>query len=82
MPASQYSPFLHELARRLKAVREERRLTQQEVYDATGVHVGRLELARRNVALTTVALLCQYYQVGLAVIVADLEQRIEREIQP
>jgi transcriptional regulator with XRE-family HTH domain len=73
MPAPQQSAFLRELARRLKAVREERRLTLQEVYDATGVHVSRLESGRRNVALLTVAMLCRYYQIGLEVIVTDLE---------
>ena len=82
MPASKYPLLLNELARRLKSVREERHLTQQEVYDATGVHVGRLEVGRRDVALTTVALLCQYYGVNMAVIVAELEHRIERKIQP
>jgi transcriptional regulator with XRE-family HTH domain len=73
MPVPQQSAFLRELARRLKTVREERHLTLQEVYDATGVHVSRLESGRRNVALLTVAMLCRYYQVGLDVIVADLE---------
>ncbi|MCB2410932.1 helix-turn-helix domain-containing protein [Hymenobacter lucidus] len=73
MPVQQQSPFLHELARRLKAVREERHLTLQEVYDATGIHVSRLESGRRNVALLTVAMLCRYYQVALGVVVTDLE---------
>jgi len=77
MPVQQQSPFLHELARRLKAVREERHLTLQEVYDATGVHVSRLESGRRNVALRTVAMLCRYYKVSLGVIVTDLEHLLE-----
>jgi transcriptional regulator with XRE-family HTH domain len=80
MPVHQQSPFLRELARRLKAVREERHLTLQEVYDATGVHVSRLESGRRNAALITVAKLCHYYQVGLGVIVTDLEHLLEENI--
>lgn len=68
------SAFLRELARRLTAVREARRQTQQEVYDATGIHVARLETGRRSVALRTVALLCRYYQVELSQVVAGLEQ--------
>ena len=68
------SPFLLELARRLKAVRETRRQTLQEVYDETGIHVARLETGRRSVALRTVALLCRYYQVELSQVVTGLEQ--------
>ncbi|WP_369810999.1 helix-turn-helix domain-containing protein [Hymenobacter aranciens] len=77
MAEKQSSPLLHELARRLKSVREERHLTLQEVYDATGVHVSRVESGRRSVALLTVAMLCRYYQVQLAQIVDGIEQLIE-----
>jgi transcriptional regulator with XRE-family HTH domain len=77
MAVKQDSLFLRELARRLKAVREARHFTLQEVYDATGVHVGRVESGKRNVALLTVATLCRFYQVGLGVVVTDLEQLVQ-----
>jgi transcriptional regulator with XRE-family HTH domain len=81
--AAPSSAFLLELARRLKAVRETRRQTLQEVYDATGIHVARLETGRRSVALRTVALLCRYYQVELGQMVEGLEQLLaETERQP
>jgi transcriptional regulator with XRE-family HTH domain len=76
MAVKQHPLFLGELARRLKALREERHLTQQEVYDATGVHVGRLESGKRNVALLTVAVLCRYYRIELGLVVANLEQLV------
>lgn len=82
MPVQQQSAFLRELARRLKAVREERHLTLQEVYDATGVHVSRLESGRRNVALLTVAMLCRYYRVSLEVVVTGLEHLLVEEATP
>ncbi|WP_369811236.1 helix-turn-helix domain-containing protein [Hymenobacter convexus] len=82
MPAVKYPLFLNELARRLKTAREERHLTQQEVYDATGVHVGRLEVGHRDPALSTIAVLCQHYGVSLAAMVADLDQHIKRQSQP
>ena len=77
MAVQQDSLFLRELARRLKAIREARRLTLQEVYDATGVHVGRVESGKRNVALLTVAILCRHYQIDLGAVVTDLEQLVE-----
>lgn len=73
------SSFLLELARRLKAVREARRQTLQQVYDETGIHVARLETGRRSVALLTVALLCRYYQVELGQVVGGLEQWLGEE---
>lgn len=82
MPAQQNSPFLRELARRLKSIREERHLTLQEVYDSTGVHVGRIETGRRNVTLFTVAMLCRYYRVGIGTVVENMEQLVEENNQP
>lgn len=77
------SAFLRELARRLTAARQARGQTQQEVYDATGIHVARLETGRRSVALRTVALLCRYYQVELSQVVAGLEHLLaEAEREP
>ena len=82
MPVQQQSSFLREIARRLKAVREERNLTMQEVYDLTGVHVSRIESGRRNVALLTVAILCRYYHVELGSIVSNMEQLVEEKTKP
>lgn len=77
MAAKYSSPFLRELARRLKAIRQERHLTLQEVYNATGIHVSRIESSGLNVTLLTLAKLCQYYQVQLTSIVEGLESLLE-----
>jgi transcriptional regulator with XRE-family HTH domain len=73
MAAKQSSPLLRELARRLKAIREERHLTIQEVYDATGIHVGRVEASALNLTMLTLAALCKHYEVRLAAVVDELE---------
>jgi transcriptional regulator with XRE-family HTH domain len=77
MTVKHSSTLLRELARRLKVVREQRQFTLQEVYDATGIHVGRIESSGINVTLLTLAALCKHYQVGLAAVVADLEHLAE-----
>ncbi|GAA4358799.1 hypothetical protein GCM10023185_24780 [Hymenobacter saemangeumensis] len=77
MAAKHTSPLLHELARRLKAARETRKLTLQEVYDATGIHVGRIESSRVNITVLTLATLCQHYQIRLAAVVEELEALVE-----
>lgn len=77
MTVKNSSPLLRELAWRLKVVREQRQLTLQEVYDATGIHIGRIESSGINVTLLTLAALCKHYQVELATLVADLEHLAE-----
>ncbi|RPD44121.1 XRE family transcriptional regulator [Hymenobacter sediminis] len=54
-----------EIVRRLQELRRERLQTQQEVYDATGVHIGRLEAQRANMTLRTLVILTRYYDVSL-----------------
>jgi transcriptional regulator with XRE-family HTH domain len=54
------------LIQRLQQLRQARELTQQEVYNDTGVHIGRLEAQRANMTLRTLVVLCRYYHVSLA----------------
>ncbi|AIZ62807.1 hypothetical protein PK28_02325 [Hymenobacter sp. DG25B] len=77
MTAKAASPLLLELIRRLKALRERRRLTLQQVYEATGVHIGRIEANSLNVTITTLATLCRYYQVTLSEILEQIEVSLE-----
>jgi transcriptional regulator with XRE-family HTH domain len=55
-----------EVIYRLKRLRRERGYTLQEVYDATGIHIARLEANKSNMTVITLAALCRYYEVTLA----------------
>ena len=55
-----------EVIYRLQRLRRERGYTLQEVYDATGIHIARLESSKANMTVITLAKLCQYYEVSLA----------------
>lgn len=55
-----------EVVLRLQRLRRERGYTLQEVYDATGVHVARLEARRANMTIVTLAALCRHYEIPLA----------------
>ena len=61
-----------EMVRRLQHLRRARQRTQQEVYDATGVHVGRLEAQQANVTLRTLITLTRYYGISLAELFQEL----------
>lgn len=54
-----------EVIYRLQRLRHERGYTLQEVYDATGVHIARLESKKANMTVTTLGTLCQFYNVSL-----------------
>lgn len=64
---SQYKnkELLQNIANRLKQLREQRELTQQQVYADTEIHIARIETAKRNVTVTTIAELCKYFKVSL-----------------
>ncbi|OUJ68179.1 helix-turn-helix domain-containing protein [Hymenobacter crusticola] len=55
-----------EVIRRLQELRKQRGLSMQEVYDATGIHVARLEAKKANMTVQTLAVLCRYYGTSLA----------------
>lgn len=54
------------LAQRLKQLRKEKGISQQQVYNDTDVHVGRLETGKMNATINTIAILCDYYHLSLA----------------
>ena len=49
---------------RLKTVRRERGLTQENVRFDTDLNIGRIESGRHSISLTTLADLCDYYSGG------------------
>lgn len=68
----------------MKQLREARGLTQVEVFDDTGIHIGRLETAKVNITVSTLALLCEYYKMSFSefmwkVEVMDLPVREKRK---
>ena len=66
LPFPDASSLQNEVVYRLQRLRRERGLTLQEVYDATGIHIARLEANKANLTVLTLATLCQHYEVTLA----------------
>lgn len=57
--------LLAEVARKLKRLREEKGLSQADVYIDTDVNMARVENGRTSITLTTLCTLCDYYGVSL-----------------
>lgn len=55
-----------QLAKKLKALRGHKGVSQQQVYHDTEVHIGRLETGKMNATIGTIALLCDYFGITLA----------------
>ncbi len=73
LPPSPATPSLEaEVIYRLQRLRRERGYTLQEVYDATGIHIARLEASKANMTVITLAALCLHYEVTLADFFRDL----------
>lgn len=53
------------IAARIKSLREEKGITQEVFYHDTGIHIGRIERAERNMSVTTLEQICRYLDVGL-----------------
>jgi transcriptional regulator with XRE-family HTH domain len=60
------SKLLKNIAIVLKQLRDNVDLTQDEVYDETKIHVGRIETAKANLTVSTLAALCEYYKISLS----------------
>jgi transcriptional regulator with XRE-family HTH domain len=58
--------LLKKIALRCKKLREERSLTQEDVINDTGIHIGRIETGKRDVSISTLKKLCKYFDVSMS----------------
>ena len=65
--------LLNDIAIQVKRIRESKGLTQEEVYNDTGIHVGRIETAKSNVTVSTLDALCKYYDLQLHQLLKSIE---------
>jgi transcriptional regulator with XRE-family HTH domain len=65
MAKSRNKGFISSVAERLKEVREQKGFTQEIVVYDTGVNIGRIESGQRDISLTTIKTLCDYYEISM-----------------
>jgi transcriptional regulator with XRE-family HTH domain len=66
--------LLQRIAIVIKKLREESNLTQEDVYNDTNIHVGRIETAKGNLSVSTLSSLCKYFKIKLS----DFFQMVEK----
>jgi len=55
--------LLKKIGLRIKQLREERKITQEVFFFDTGINIGRIELANRNIGIITLDLICKYLNI-------------------
>lgn len=69
----QTDEILLKIAAKLRLLRRKAGLLQKTVSAETGLNMGHLEGARRNVTLTTLERICAYYGITLDEFFKDIE---------
>lgn len=57
--------LLKQVAGRIKELRAERDLTQEVFYNDTGINIGRIERAKRDIGVTTIEIICDYFDISI-----------------
>jgi len=58
--------LLQQISTQLKLLREKKGLTQEDVYNDTGVHISRIETSKVNITVSTLDALCKYFDISLS----------------
>ncbi len=58
--------LLQKIALSIKELRDRNNLTQEDVYNDTNIHIGRIETAKANLSVSTLSSLCKYFKIKLS----------------
>jgi len=53
------------IANRTRQLREEKNISQADILNDTGIHIGRIETGSRNISISTVVAICDYFEVSI-----------------
>lgn len=54
---------LSDLAKRVADLRKRKGVTQQDAFNDTGIHFGRIEQGKRDISYLTLLKLCKYFKI-------------------
>jgi transcriptional regulator with XRE-family HTH domain len=57
--------LLKKIAQRVKELREKAGVTQEDFFNDTGIHLGRIETAKVNISVSTLDTICKYFKISL-----------------
>jgi transcriptional regulator with XRE-family HTH domain len=65
MKSIEKDELLLKLANRIKGLRIERNFTQEDTFNDTGIHFGRIEQGKRDISFTSLKKICDYFNITL-----------------
>ena len=66
MPQIRDKKLLQKIAVITRELRTDRDLSQEDVYNDTNIHIGRIETANANISVSTLSALCKYFKISLS----------------
>lgn len=66
--------LLEAVARKLKQLREAKGLSQRIVYIDTDFNIGKIEVGKTNITISTLSRLCKYYGTSLKEFFNEFDQ--------
>lgn len=57
---------MKKIALKLIEIRKGYNLTQENVYNDTGIHIARIESAKRDTSINSLKRICDYYDIDLS----------------
>jgi transcriptional regulator with XRE-family HTH domain len=58
--------LLQKIAIVIKELRDEKGVSQEEVYNDINIHIGRIETSKANLSVSTLSALCKYFKISLS----------------
>ncbi len=65
--------LINQIVAQLKRIRLSKGLTLEDVYNDTGIHIARIESTKKNMSLSTIHALLQYYDMSMAEFFQEIE---------
>jgi len=65
--------LIDQIVAKLKQLRTEHGLTQEDVYNDTGIHIARIETGKVNISISTLAALASYFNISLEVFFQNIK---------
>jgi len=65
MPRQSNQDLIEKIVLKIKKLRESKGVSLQEFYNDTGIHLARIESERRDLPITTLSRICDYFEVSL-----------------
>jgi transcriptional regulator with XRE-family HTH domain len=64
--------LLKKISKRIKSLREEHGITQEDFYNDTNIHLARIETANGNITVSTLEAICKYFKISLSEFFQDI----------